>query len=53
VVTAVIVGAVLAVLFIALPAMGVIIPAWVMQIFWVLVIAFVAILAIKFLLGMR
>ena len=47
----IIVAAVVAIVFIACRAMGVEIPGWVVQIFWIVVIAIVAIVAIKFLVG--
>jgi hypothetical protein len=53
IVTAVIiVAAVVAVTFVALRAMGVTPPPWAIQIGWILVIAFVAIVAIRVLLSM-
>lgn len=45
------VAAVIVIAFIACTAMGVIIPGWVINVFWVLVIAFVCIAAIKLLMG--
>lgn len=51
VIAVILIAAVVAILFIAVNAMGVQIPNWVVQIFWVVVIAVVAILAIRFLLG--
>ena len=50
-ITIIFVAAVCAIVFIACKAMGVEIPGWVVQVFWVLVIAFVCVFAIKFLLG--
>ncbi len=47
----IIVAAVAAIVFIALRQMGVAIPPWVVQVFWVLVVAVVCIAAIKFLLS--
>lgn len=47
----IIVAAIAAIVFVACKAMGVAIPAWVIQVFWILVIAVVCILAIKFLVG--
>jgi hypothetical protein len=46
----IIVAAVVAIAFIACRAMGVPIPDWVIQVFWVCVIAIVCIAAIKFLI---
>ncbi len=48
----IILAACLGVLYVALPAMGIAIPAWAMTIFWIVIIAFVAIAAIRLLLGM-
>jgi hypothetical protein len=47
----IIVAAVAAIVFVALKTMGVAIPGWVVQVFWILVVAVVCILAIKFLVG--
>lgn len=44
----VIVAAVIALVFIAVRQFGVQIPAWVVQVFWVLVVAVVIIFAIRF-----
>ncbi len=44
--------AAVAILYVAVPAMGIAIPPWAIQIFWILVIAFVAIAAIRLLIGM-
>lgn len=46
----IIVAAVVAVALIACRAMGVPIPPWVVQVFWVLIIAVVCVFAIKFLM---
>ena len=46
----IIVAAVIAIVYIACRQMGVAIPAWAVQVFWVLVVAVVCIFAIKFLL---
>lgn len=46
----IIVAAVVAIVFIACRAMGVAIPPWVIQVFWVVIIAVVCIFAIKFLI---
>lgn len=48
----ILIAAVAAIVFIALRQMGVAIPPWVIQVFWVLVVAFVCIAAIRFLLSM-
>lgn len=47
----ILVAAVVAIVFVACRQMGVAIPAWVIQIFWILIVAVVCIAAIKFLLG--
>lgn len=46
----VVVAAVLAVVVIALKQFGVTFPPWVVQIFWVCVVAVVAVIAIRFIL---
>ncbi len=46
----VVIAAIVAVVWIALRQFNVTIPAWVVQVFWVLVVAVVCIFAIKFLL---
>lgn len=43
----IILAAVVAIVFIATKAMGVSIPSWVIQVFWIVVIAVVCIAAIK------
>jgi hypothetical protein len=48
----IIIAAVVAVVFIGTKAMGVAIPQWVISVFWVLVIAFVCIVAIRLLMSM-
>jgi uncharacterized protein (DUF983 family) len=48
----VIIGAVVGVVYVALRQFGVAIPAWVVQIFWIVVVAIVAILAIRLLLSL-
>lgn len=48
----VVIAAVVALVYIALRQFGVAIPAWVQQVFWILVVAFVIILAIRLVLGM-
>lgn len=52
VLTLIIVAAVVAIALVAIRAMGVDVPPWVVQILWILVIAIVAVAAIKFLVGM-
>lgn len=47
----VIVAAVVALVYVALREFGVGIPAWVQQVFWILVVAFVVIVAIRFVAG--
>lgn len=48
---AIIVAAALAICYIAVEAMGILIPAWVIKILWVLFIALFAVAAIRFLFG--
>ena len=48
----VVTAAVIAIVYIAITQMGVAIPPWVVKIFWVLVILFVALLAIRLALSM-
>lgn len=48
----VIIAAVVAVVYVALKQFGIAIPQWVIQIFWIIVVAIVAILAIRFLLSL-
>ncbi len=48
----VVVAAIVALVYIALRQFGVAIPAWVQQVFWVCVVAFVIIVAIRFVAGM-
>ena len=48
----IVLAAIVAIALIAIKAMGVTIPGWVMQIFWVVVICFIALLAIGFVLSM-
>lgn len=50
-VAAVVILGVLAIVYIASHAMGVIIPSWVVSIFWVLLVVFIAVLAIRFVTG--
>lgn len=48
----VVIAAGVAIVYVALRKFGVTIPDWVVQIFWILVVAVVAILALKFLWSM-
>ena len=48
----VIVAAVAAIVFVATKAMGVAIPAWVLNVFWIVIIAVVCVAAIKFVAGL-
>jgi hypothetical protein len=48
----VIIAAVVALVYVALRQFGIQIPAWVQQVFWIVVVAFVVIVAIKFVLSM-
>ncbi len=48
----IIIGAIIAVVYVGLRKMGTPIPDWVIQIFWILVVAVVCILAIRFLSGL-
>jgi len=48
----IIIAAVIAVMYVILNRMGVAIPGWVVQIFWILVAACIGIMAIKFLLSL-
>jgi hypothetical protein len=48
----VIVAAVVALVYIALRQFGIAIPEWVVQVFWVIVVAFIVICAIKLVLSM-
>ncbi len=47
----ILIAAIAAIVFVALRQMGVAIPPWVVQIFWILVVAVVCIASIKFLLS--
>lgn len=49
---AVVIGAIAAVLWVALTYFGIIIPYWVITIFWICVVAFIVVAAIKFLMRM-
>lgn len=49
----VIVAAIIAVVWIALTQFGIIIPSWVVKVFWILVLTVVIIAAIKFLAGLN
>lgn len=46
----IVLAAVIAILLVALKAFGITIPPWVVQIFWIVVVAVVAIVAIRFIL---
>jgi hypothetical protein len=48
----VVIAAVVALVIIALRKFGIQIPDWVIQVFWIVIIAFVIILAIKLVAGM-
>lgn len=48
----VVIAAACAIVFIAVRAMGLEIPGWVVQMFWVIAIAFVAIFALRFVFSM-
>ena len=52
IIAVIVLAAAFAIMLIALPAMGITIPAWAMSMFWVVVIAFVAICAIGLLVMM-
>lgn len=51
-ITLVVLAAILAIAYTAIRAMGTPIPQWVLNIFWIVVIAFVAVFAIKLVLTM-
>jgi hypothetical protein len=48
----VIIAAVVALVYVALRQFGITIPPWVVQVFWIIVVAFVVIAAIKLVLSM-
>ncbi len=48
----IVIAACVGIMYVALRVFGVGIPPWVVQIFWIVVVAFVAIFAIRLLLGM-
>lgn len=48
----IIIGAAIGIMYIALQKFGVAIPAWAVQIFWIVIVAFVAIFAIRLLFSM-
>lgn len=48
----VVIAAVVALVYVALRQFGVAIPAWVQQVFWIIVVAFVVIMAIRLVMGM-
>ncbi len=47
----IVIGAVIGITYVALQQFGISIPSFVVKIFWIVVVAVVAILAIKFLVG--
>jgi hypothetical protein len=47
----IVVAAVIGIAMIAVRASGIAIPSWVTQIVWIVIVVFVAVLAIKFLIG--
>lgn len=47
----IVIAAIVAIVFVACKAMGVAIPGWVIQVFWIVVIAIVCIAAIQLLVG--
>lgn len=51
-ITIVIIAAIVGLVYVALGQFGVAIPAWVVQIFWIIVVAFCVIFAIKLVAGM-
>lgn len=46
----VVIAAIVAIMYVALARFGIAIPSWVIQIFWIVVVAAVAIFAIRFVL---
>lgn len=46
VVAVILICAAIAIMIVVIPAMGIVIPSWVMQVIWILIIAFVAVAAI-------
>lgn len=48
----IVLAAIIAVMYVALRQFGITIPGWVIQIFWILVVCVVAILAIRFLMSL-
>lgn len=51
VIAIIIIAAIVAIMYVALRKFGIEIPDWVLQIFWIVIVAIVAIVAIKFLLS--
>lgn len=51
-IAAVIVAAIVALVFVALNRFGIPVPTWVVQVFWIIIVAFVVICAIKIVIGM-
>jgi hypothetical protein len=52
IITVIIFAAAIAILMVVLPLLGFSIPAWAMTIFWILVVAVVAVVAIRFLVAL-
>lgn len=52
VITVIVVAASIAILVVVLNVLGFSIPAWAMTIFWILVVAFVAVVAVRFLISL-
>ena len=48
----VIIAACVALVYVALRQFGIAIPAWVQQVFWIVIVAFVVIFAIRLVMGM-
>lgn len=48
----VVIAAIVALVYVALRKFGVAIPDWVQHVFWIIVVAFVVVIAIKFVAGM-
>jgi len=51
-IVAIVFAACIGITYVALNAFGIVIPSWAVTIFWIVVVAFVAIVAIKFLLSL-
>lgn len=52
IIAVIIIGAAIGIMYIALQKFGVAIPPWAIQIFWIVIVAFVAIFAIRLLFSM-